>query len=61
MSRHESIRMFDLIMRSLLAILFNHKPWNPDLRMFDLRWTDRELVDNHAMCMNHARYKGMIK
>ncbi len=24
MSRHESIRMFDLIMRALLAILFNH-------------------------------------
>ncbi len=44
-----------------LAILFNHKPWAPDLRVFDLKWTEREKADNHAMLMAHARYKGMLK
>jgi hypothetical protein len=36
-----------------LAILFNHQPWNPQFRMFDLHWTDSELRDGHQMCMNH--------
>jgi hypothetical protein len=36
-----------------LAILFNHQPWNPQFRMFDLHWDDRELIENHAMIMNH--------
>jgi hypothetical protein len=43
-----------------LAILFLNKPWAPDLRVFDLTWTDRELADNHRMCMNFARHKGLL-
>lgn len=38
-----------------LAGLFNHRPWDPQFRMFDLHWEDDELRDNHAMCMNHWR------
>ena len=40
-----------------LAILFNHEPWNPQFRMFDLHWEDIELRENHSMLMNH--YKSM--
>jgi len=43
-----------------LAILFNYQPWNPDLRVFDLQWTEQELGDNHRTCMNHARHVGLI-
>lgn len=43
-----------------LAVLFNHQPWNPQFRMFDLHWEKVELVDNHAMLMNHARHEGLI-
>lgn len=43
-----------------LAILFNHQPWAPDLRVFNLRWTQRELDDNHAMVINFARERGML-
>jgi hypothetical protein len=43
-----------------LCILFNHQPWNPQFRMFDIHWTDEELKDNHAMCINHAKHIGLI-
>ena len=43
-----------------LAVLFLHSPWNPDLRIFVLTWTERELQDNHAMVINHARHKRFI-
>ncbi len=43
-----------------LAVLFNHQPWNPDLRVYDIQWTERELGDNHKTCMNHARHVGLI-
>ncbi len=36
-----------------LAILFNHQPWNPQFRMYDLHYEDIELRENHAMCMHH--------
>lgn len=38
-----------------LCVVFNHKPWAPDMRIFNLAWNDRELADNHQMLMNHAR------
>jgi len=44
-----------------LAAIFNAKPWDPDLRLFDITWTQRELTDNHTMCMNYARHKGLLK
>jgi hypothetical protein len=43
-----------------LAVLFNHQPWNPDFRVFNITWTQRELDDNHAMIMSHAREEGML-
>jgi hypothetical protein len=43
-----------------LAIVFNHKPWAPELRVFELTWTDRELLDNHTMLMNYAKHKGLL-
>lgn len=43
-----------------LAILFLHKPWSPDLRVFDLQWTAQELAENHRMLMNHARHVKLI-
>lgn len=44
-----------------LAVVLNHEPWNPQFRMFHLEWNDRELQENHAMCMNHARHSGRVK
>ncbi len=38
-----------------LAVVLNHQPWDPQFRMFDLEWTDRELAENHAMLMNHRQ------
>lgn len=43
-----------------LAILFLHKPWSPDLRIFDLSWTQQELQENHTMCMNYAKANGLL-
>lgn len=43
-----------------LAVLFNHKPWAPDLRMFDIHWEDIELKENHQMLMNHAKSMGLL-
>jgi hypothetical protein len=43
-----------------LAILFNHKPWDPQFRMFDIHWLEGELRDNYDMCMNHARAMGLL-
>jgi hypothetical protein len=36
-----------------LAILFNHRPWDPQFRMFDLHFTEQDLLDNRAMLLNH--------
>lgn len=44
-----------------LAIVFNHRAWSPELRVFEITWTDRELLDNHAMVMNYAKHKGLLK
>jgi hypothetical protein len=43
-----------------LAVVLNHQPWDPQFRMFNLEWNDRELVDNHAMCMNDAKHQGLL-
>ncbi len=43
-----------------LAILSIRKPWNPELRVLDLNFTDRELKDNHRMCINHGIDIGLI-
>ena len=43
-----------------LAILFNHTPWDPQFRMFDIHWSDIELLNNHSMCMNHAKAIGLL-
>jgi hypothetical protein len=42
-----------------VAILSIRKPYAPELRMFNLEWTERELQDNYRMCMNHAKSEGM--
>ncbi len=44
-----------------LAVVLNHEPWNPQFRLFHLEWTDRELQENHQMCMNHARHMRKVK
>lgn len=43
-----------------LAITSIRQPWAPEYRAFDLEFTDRELRENHAMCMQHARHEGMM-
>ena len=43
-----------------LAILFNHQPWNPQFRLFDIHWTDQDLQDNYQMLMNHAKSMGVL-
>lgn len=43
-----------------LAVLFNNQPWNPDLRVFDITWTDRELQDNHRMVINFAKHAKLL-
>lgn len=44
-----------------LAVVLNHQPWDPQFRMFNLEWNERELADNHKMCMGHAKHKGLLK
>jgi hypothetical protein len=44
-----------------LAVLFNNKPWAPELRMFDITWTAEELQRNYTMVMNFARHRGLLK
>lgn len=44
----------------MLAVVFNHMPWKPDFRLFDIHWEGQELAENHAMCMNHARHTGRV-
>ena len=43
-----------------LAVLSIRQPWRPELRLFDLTFTPRELIDNHRMLMAHARHEGML-
>jgi len=45
----------------VLAVVMLHQPWNPQFRMFQLRWNDRELIENERMCMNHAKHTGRVK
>lgn len=40
--------------------LFLHEPYNPQLRAFDIEFTDRELQENWSMLMNHARARKML-
>lgn len=44
----------------VLAVVMLHEPWNPQFRMFQLRWNDRELQENEQMCLNHARHSGRL-
>lgn len=43
-----------------LAILFLYRPFDPDLRVFNISWTARELKDNHSMLMSFAKERGML-
>lgn len=43
-----------------LAVVLNHQPWDPQFRMFNLEWNDRELADNYLMLMNYAKHKGLL-
>ncbi len=43
-----------------LAVLFNHKPWDPQFRMYDIHWEQHELRDNHAMIINHGKAMGLL-
>lgn len=44
-----------------LGVVSIRKPYNPTHRFYNLTFTDRELAENHAMCMRHARFEGMLK
>ena len=41
-----------------LAVVLNHQPWDPQFRMFNIEWNDRELMENYQMCRNHAQHTG---
>jgi len=43
-----------------LAFLSLYQPWNPELRLFNITWTDRELSDNRRMCINFAKSRGKL-
>jgi hypothetical protein len=43
-----------------LAVLSLYKPWNPELRVFDITWTDKELAENYRMVINFAKHKGLL-
>ena len=43
-----------------LAIAFMYRPFQPDLRCFNLSWTARELQECHAKFMRHAREMGAL-
>lgn len=43
-----------------LAIAFMNTPWAPDLRCFNLEWTERELQETHSKFMRHAREMGAL-
>ena len=43
-----------------LAIVFNYKPFMPELRVFHLEWTERELAENHTMMINFAKQRGLL-
>ncbi len=49
------------IRHGVLAVVLLYKPFDPQFRMFNLEWSDRELQENHAMVMNHARHAGLLK
>lgn len=44
-----------------LAVVLNHKPWDPQFRMLHLEWNERELEENYRMCRNHAVHTGRMK
>lgn len=44
-----------------LAVVLNHKPWDPQFRLFHIEWNDRELDENEKMIMSHAKHAGMVK
>lgn len=44
-----------------LAVVLNHQPWDPQFRLFDIEWNDRELEENERMCVNHAVHTGRLK
>ena len=44
----------------ILAVVLNHKPFNPQFRMLNIKWTDRELEENYRMCRNHAVHTGRM-
>jgi hypothetical protein len=40
----------------VLAVVLLYKPWDPQFRMFNLQWNDRELIENEQMVMGHWRH-----
>ena len=44
-----------------LAVVLNHKPFDPVFRMLNIEWNDRELEENYRMCRNHAVHMGRMK
>lgn len=51
---------FDCEVQGWLALALMNEPWNPQLRCYNIDYTDRELHENKEMCLNHAADKGMI-
>ncbi len=43
-----------------LAVMSIRKPYKPELRIFELTWTDQELQENWRMCVNHGTHEGLI-
>lgn len=45
----------------LCVAFLGDRPLTTDsLRVFELTWTDRELQENHAKCLNFARERGLL-
>lgn len=49
------------LLHGWLGMVFNYRPFDPDFRAYNLTFTPRELQENHQMCMNHARSRGLLK
>ena len=43
-----------------LVVCSIREPWNPVLGIYDILWTERELLENEQMCTSFARQRGLV-
>lgn len=48
------------IFNGLLIVCSIAKPYAPELGVYELQWTRRELQENYDMCMSFARQRGLV-